>query len=435
MGTFQQVTIGAICLVAAFAFGSFINQQPNDLQPATSLAEVAGEEVRSLIEPDLVVEKRPAKTPWMKPNLAARLPMPSLPEATEFDGRPPLAIDDSQFEKSQFASPVGGSDIPPPSDLTGRFGGVRSSELVAGEVIEAAPDFSGGLNAVSSMPVVSDRRSGRGPNMVDQLKAKDEPLVSMATIDKAPVFNAPNNSVARGSRGSFQVNDSNASTSNSGSRWGIAAAEKDLVSVGREGPETLVAAPRSLQREPAQFVNRKSNEGLARSVLNSSHASGLVPLPSLGQESTLATAIEIVDPSAAFRGTTMRDERASSSRMAALDARGATSTAVLRREASVSEPSFGQNNQRRVARLPFTLNATARTRLTRLRDETIEKITLSTTKFTDHVVADGESLQAIATRYFGKPDFYLDIYMANRDRLKFPGDIRDGMVIKVPIYQ
>jgi hypothetical protein len=109
--------------------------------------------------------------------------------------------------------------------------------------------------------------------------------------------------------------------------------------------------------------------------------------------------------------------------------------AVLNGETAGSDLDQNPNRPRRVARLPFKLNSNAKTRLARLRDQTIEKISLDTTRFADHVVENGESLQAIATRYFGKPDFYLDIYMANRDRLKFPGDIRNGMVIRVPIYQ
>ena len=91
--------------------------------------------------------------------------------------------------------------------------------------------------------------------------------------------------------------------------------------------------------------------------------------------------------------------------------------------------------QQRVARLPLQLNSNAKSKLTRLRDNTIQKISLSTTQFSEHVVERGDSLQSIASKYFGKPDFYLDIYLANRDRLRYPGDIREGMTIKIPVYQ
>lgn len=449
MGTIQQVTMGAVCLGAAFAFGSYINRPPVDALSPTQAEGQTDQGLRSLIEPDLVAQKRPAKTPWMKPKLAARLPMPSLPATTDFDG--PLQTSNAELPfgndgflgTNQFGNRSAGDEIPPPSDLTGRGRNSVAKVAIVEPVIEAAPDFSGGLNAVSSMPVISDRSSMRSPNLVDSFESNDENFgrvpATTAIVEKAPSFGPPSDALA-GNVKSTKTIDRSVTTDESKSRWGIKPANQNLAPIDGRRLESFVAAPRSLQKEPAKFANQRPGDALGQSVLSQGSSTGLVPLPSLEQDTIAATSIEIVDPAAAFRGPESRVQPqarmgALDSGMTPLDPRRRAPTAVLAPETSGSDLNPISNSQRRVARLPFKLNSNARTRLTRLRDQTIEKISLGTTKFADHVVENGESLQAIATRYFGKPDFYLDIYMANRDRLKFPGDIRDGMVIRVPIYQ
>jgi nucleoid-associated protein YgaU len=92
-------------------------------------------------------------------------------------------------------------------------------------------------------------------------------------------------------------------------------------------------------------------------------------------------------------------------------------------------------SQRRVERLPFRLNRDARTNLVRLRDQAAHKISLKTTQFSDYVVEAGDTLQTISTGHFGKPDYYLDIYMANRNQLNSPGELQDGMILRIPVYQ
>ena len=78
-------------------------------------------------------------------------------------------------------------------------------------------------------------------------------------------------------------------------------------------------------------------------------------------------------------------------------------------------------------RIPFKLN-TARTeelREVRARSQSYDD-------FQEHVVRNNESLQSISTDYFGKPDFYLDIYLANRENLMSPVGIKPGTKLKIP---
>ncbi|MEM9942424.1 MAG: hypothetical protein AAF939_12735 [Planctomycetota bacterium] len=51
-----------------------------------------------------------------------------------------------------------------------------------------------------------------------------------------------------------------------------------------------------------------------------------------------------------------------------------------------------------------------------------------------HQVTGGETLQSISTKYFGRPNFYLDIYTSNRFQMRNPLDLREGMTLKFPRY-
>jgi hypothetical protein len=433
--------MGAICLVAAFAFGNYINWQPPVAEQNQTVDSV-GDGVQSLIEPDLLVEKRPAKTPWVKPKLTARLPMPSLPEDQDVDGQRQFSIDDSRFENSPILNSDRSNDneIPPPSDLTGRVNvAVKTTSNKPTVIIEDAPDFSGGLNVASSMPVVSDRKRTESPNLADQFRSSTEAYDQASdspVIEHSPVFiNQPealaeNNTDRKWSKPLVATSAESTLQSNANGRGSGGLAP---INFGR--PEVFVSAPRSMRSE-SEVAWSDQEKVNGQSVLEPNQSSGLVPLPNLqaNSNSTASDSIEIRDPGAAFGAEVVRAEPSTPAGANLSEASiGNQNSAWSQREPN--RKFVSENNQHRVARLPFQLNSNAKTRLTKLRDQAIEKISLETTRFTDHVVENGESLQAIATRFFGKPDFYLDIYMANRDQLRFPGDIRAGMVIKVPVYQ
>ena len=78
-------------------------------------------------------------------------------------------------------------------------------------------------------------------------------------------------------------------------------------------------------------------------------------------------------------------------------------------------------------RIPFKLN-TARTQ--QLKD--VKTRSESYDNFKEHIVQENESLQSISSDYFGKPDFYLDIYLANRENLRSPVGIKPGTKLKIP---
>jgi hypothetical protein len=90
---------------------------------------------------------------------------------------------------------------------------------------------------------------------------------------------------------------------------------------------------------------------------------------------------------------------------------------------SIEEPSTVDPRRR----IPFKLNP-ARTE--EIKD--IRARSKSYDNFREHVVREAESLQSISTVYFGKPDYYLDIYLANRKNLISPVGIKPGTKLKIP---
>jgi LysM repeat protein len=49
-----------------------------------------------------------------------------------------------------------------------------------------------------------------------------------------------------------------------------------------------------------------------------------------------------------------------------------------------------------------------------------------------HTVQAGDTLSAIAKKYYGNANDYMEIFNANRDQLSDPDKIRPGQVLKIP---
>jgi LysM repeat protein len=55
-----------------------------------------------------------------------------------------------------------------------------------------------------------------------------------------------------------------------------------------------------------------------------------------------------------------------------------------------------------------------------------------TTPMTTYTVQSGDTLSAIAKRFLGNANEYMDIFNANRDQLSDPDEIKPGQVLKIP---
>jgi nucleoid-associated protein YgaU len=85
--------------------------------------------------------------------------------------------------------------------------------------------------------------------------------------------------------------------------------------------------------------------------------------------------------------------------------------------------------------IPFGLTQAERKNLVRLqRPSRANQIDVGTTRFKSYTSQPGDTLQNLSTRYYGRPDFYLDIYLANKARLRNPGYLPAGVELQIPIY-
>ena len=112
----------------------------------------------------------------------------------------------------------------------------------------------------------------------------------------------------------------------------------------------------------------------------------------------------------------------------------APSRSVLERQdfqrPTPTAPAINQTNRR----IPFGLNAQGNRELTRIRNRQQTSIPLQTDRFSLYTTQAGDTLQSLSTDHYGKPDYYLDIYLANQQTLRNPAVIPAGIQIRIPRY-
>ncbi len=54
-------------------------------------------------------------------------------------------------------------------------------------------------------------------------------------------------------------------------------------------------------------------------------------------------------------------------------------------------------------------------------------------KYVAYKTVFGDTLHGLSSRFFGKPDYYLDIYMANTDRIENPSTVPVDTTLRIPI--
>lgn len=84
--------------------------------------------------------------------------------------------------------------------------------------------------------------------------------------------------------------------------------------------------------------------------------------------------------------------------------------------------------------VPQEMAAAARHGMIEVRSRQTHGLRLETNRFIRHRSKPGETLQQVSRQYYGKPDFYLDIYLANQDVLKNPGRIPTSTSLRIPVY-
>lgn len=404
MGSFQQVSIGVVCLVAAFAFGNYVNKHPSggdhplaENVNADSQTLPTGNVQSRLTNSALdVVDKRPAPIASMRKALKPRFSMP---------------LDSKQANVSTQAE----NRLPPPSQLGNNNSSIvarpelnlkkRISETAQSTNATDVPDFSSIAAEFRNAPIEM-RKLGSMPSHAGPVAGINPPT------NLAPI-NAPSQNRELATAANPAVTPKLSSATNAWSTppmpEGFSAIDFTPDLKGQfAAPPQPVEAPSSSEtsNQPSNQWSRISK--MERPPVVNSNFEQPVNESIVTQRSNQVISRQALPPEP-FRGTL--------------------------NPSSDYAPTAAQNSNRVKTMLPFGLTDQAKGRLAAIRSSANSRISLNTTQFVDHVIQPGETLQSISNRYFGKPDFYLDIYLANRNTLRNPADARQGMMLKIPVYE
>ena len=470
MGSFQQICLGAICLAAAYMFGNYVNNNPPPLNSNTqsllggvsqTTDTITGNIESRLPIPEFApIENSPAPIATMRTPLKSRFAVPSVqtaPSQPGFHGTNGSQTNNTLPPPSQLAESV---QQPDPAFMDRPFSSNLFSEPAEPAAVKPAiqvPDFSAiaaefkntpielpNMSRLGGMPSHSNGNQAQ-PNHFgnwqntnpanpanQRLKQLVQPLPD--NDFRNPNFqNQPEEYYPRQRRQQFQANThADPEPRNLAFTPPKGFTQSDFEPKLNDDIFGLKPQPDRFQPNRFDNVHEYDNERLesvSRNPIGGYEYDVTPPAPQESFDHDART-------SSGFRGNlTFRPELENRSGGSHANQPGNREFASV---APMNYPAQAQPNRYRESqsrRLPFRLTDQAKTELVQLRDRADSMIGLESTNFVDHTIRDGETLQTISARYFGSPDYYLDIYLANRNKLRNPADAQAGVSIRVPVYQ
>jgi nucleoid-associated protein YgaU len=486
MASFQQISIALVCVVAAFAFGNYVNNHsptdPNQpaLQTQADIESDSGKVQSRLTVAGLdIVEKRPAPIATMRQPIQSRFGLPASSAPTSAEN----SIDTSQIM------------LPPPSQLANSERS-NAEPMVSTQAVkqEDIPDFSSIMAEIENSPIAAPHNAGRLGNMPNH----SDPIRNLKAIAKtdqqlgAPnlVIDQPDFTIESNQRQKLASNWNTTSPRDFSDedfeprlRDRLDGFEAKIQSNGQRTtqPKNLRATGNgqslaesfgfSYSDPPAPIEDADStNTPYRASVIGSaSETTNAAPPMQWNQPPRSAAApVARIKPAHNPVGQTRSNHVVSrqplpdrvANRINSMDTRfenlasqsdtdlrsqppGSHSTGLAKipnrnsNKINNGESVFQTDNtsaQKSPTMLPFGLNDQGKSQLVAIKTRASTQLESTSTRFVNHVIQPGETLQSISKRYFGKPDFYLDIYLANRTKLNNPVDTPDGTAIRIPVY-
>ena len=438
MGSFQQISIAVICLVGAFAFGNYVNthqsgEHPMDVAEESGQVQSAGNVQSRLAAEFELVEKRPSAIATMRNRLQPRFALPDNETNSELSANssslpPPSQLDsnDSGFQASDdhslpsFESNLEAANRPSePAGLTPRI--AKSDDI---------PDFSSIMNDLEDTPI-GIQKLGQMPQ--HSLPGESQTKLALAKprdVDVAPeLLGANTNPFEKTTPPTDTPNPWNTEKRSEFKAEDFSPRLKDRFSNASPTETNQPIENTSVDQQPKLINERPTETQFGFPEDRSNQVVSREPIPPaprqelpVGNSSNKIAKIQI-EPRVAQ--AVSRDSTAANSNV--IDGRDNR----IANQPTLDAPSNGRVR----TLLPFALNDQGRQQLAAIKSRTNSKLALNTTKYVDHVIQPGETLQSISKRYFGNPDYYLDIYLANRGKLKNPVDIQTGTSLRIPIYE
>ena len=480
MGSFQQIVIGMICLAAAFFFGNYVNNNPPLISssgtPVAGFSQFSSEgnpaqaisgNVRSQlpISNFAPIENKPAPIVTMKTPLKSRFTVPTIQTApVEISGPAGSQLKNPLPPPSQLAAPKRPAELNQRSaDVVFKspFSASPFAEPAAVSPTIQVPDFSAIAAEFKNTPIELPNMSRLGAMPSYSNMDQQEPDHLVNRYNTAPPKNsAPLKQLVR------QLPDNGFRNPNLERLQRQTAEPQPQLNVNQQRyiePWNQTNAPQQgfseADFEPNLNENlfglkpRPQNDFKNTPEQNDNRLQSVSNQPMSGYQYDYAQPPKPLEPQIAGERTTSGfrgnlrfrpelENRSLQSNRSQSDEARFISSAPRRRQAGVTRQAPPRDTQPNFARaqsnargLPFGLTDQAKTELVQLRDRADSMIGLESTNFVDHTIQEGETLQTISARYFGSPNYYLDIYLANRNKLRNPADTPAGVSIRVPVYE
>jgi nucleoid-associated protein YgaU len=429
VGSAQQSILGIFCIVAAFVLGHYIRTHPSP----TSLELERQQQAALAPTPQFAIRTGDSTGKLLSTQTAPRLPAPSagFPTAT------------GNAETKPVANPTIVKRVEPIAKI---------EQYVPTERKIDVPDFSRLAASFENTPLALPRSTAQAParrapiathtgSFYIRPAAESQPRETRAPVAASPL---PQN-IAQQSR--------------AGQRPLVGSMPEPVAPPAPTNIYQLRERPTSFRKEdfqPRLFSDSSRRQRNGVDVISKMPYSDEVQHQNRGKRISLAPP----EPDGTFQTPEVPELdiripelsepiRAPENRLATYNADHAknqihsyydvdmteSSRSVLDRrdfERSVSRSSAEPRTNRRI---PFGLNAQGKRELTRIQNRQQQSnIDLQTERFSLHTTQSGDTLQSLSTEYYGKPDFYLDIYLANQRTLRNPAVIPAGIQLRIPQY-
>lgn len=471
MNSIHQVVLGAACVGGAFLLGHYLNHSADsrDEQLAQAAGETKTEWQPSLLEPT----ERKAQLPSFRnsTNLEFDLDeVPTLPPPSQLagPGKTETAIGknqeaesgsnsmmaDDRDSRSKSAGPI---EVPDFSELANQF---RGSPLeLPRQTVETAtppsPIESQDLAEIRLTPIYSVPRyeeSFTPPVDPDHLDRVNEMTGSsqFTGADFAPRLNETVTFTNQYDPPQTSVLEINAPQGVSAGVWQDERGERSNRVISYSDPFPPLGTdsqpnPAQVSRDLRQPAAKESTPGLNHHSLSIDQPIGS-GLSGSGSEQWNRRQLAGSTPSNAVThhsDTSHVSQFGSGAQSPDRDTRYSKPVIEVQPPAAVwqgqlqpvDQPIKGAGPENQAGPNPGDLSPGLNGHLSSLKRANVQRLELNASRFHSHPVVAGESLASISTRYYGKPEFYLDIYLANQTIMRNPGDVRPGMVLKIPVYQ
>ena len=432
MGSFAQISLGILILGGAFIIGRYVHQQ--NQQQQTQQSEALNEE---LVE----------DTQWQNREDGSlfEFEAPSIPDNFQAfgDQRPRPAL---PFSRSEGGSGMAQADIVP----SRRFGGMPNH--LSG--VPAQPGFETTIEPNSSLPVapemlappVNPESGAAAASRTDDVPLVEPDFSGLSENGSAPpvlnylpgqFFTAPgeNNSSL------LRLHSGNETT---GREDGRPAAPEFTIYPEASRPSATDFQSGSGQNPNSTAQNTRQEitpigEPLTPPVAPSRARDSLAdypdpsggqftPVPPTNGDNTRSWIDDFNEPFVSQNGTVSQNATTPEEPYYPEGARSVLQTQETPRPDQVTQPRPADASM-----IPFGLNEQAQSRLVDVQTRQ-SAFKISTEEFVSRTTRRGDTLQKLATEYYGSPSYYLDIYLANQDVLRNPADVPTGITLRIPVY-